>query len=338
MRPVVPPATRRRDLSAIAYGFMASKALFAGLEIGLFAHLSGGPLGVAELAARSGVAPHRMRTLVRALAAVGLLVEDGERCANAPAAQHHLAGAGLGEYYRLQVGRQIYPALTHLDAGIAGTGAAFDTLGGLLADPEQARTFTAAQHGGSLDAARVLADRLALGGATRLLDVGGGSGAFAIALCRRNPGLHATVLDHPAVVAIAREYRDEAGLAERIDTLDGDAVRSDWPPDQNVVLMSYLLSALGEAEIDTVLAKARTCLRPGGLLIVHDFMLDDDGPGPTAAALWFLQYLAYSDDAVSFTAAELTGRLHGAGFAPEPAEVLIPEITRVVTAQKRTSR
>jgi 2-hydroxy-4-(methylsulfanyl)butanoate S-methyltransferase len=328
------PATTRRDLSDIAYGFMASKALFAGLEIGLFGHLSGGPLGVAELAAATGVAPHRMRTLVRALAGVGLVVECGQRYANAPAAREHLAGGGLGEYYRLQVGRQIYPALTHLDACIAGGAAG--AFGGWMTDPEQARTFTVAQHAGSLDAARVLAGRVPLGGAARLLDVGGGSGAFAIALCRRNPGLHATVLDFPAVVAIARGYRDDAGLAERIDTVEGDAACSDWPPDQDVVLMSYLLSALGAAEVYTVLEKAHACLRPGGLLVVHDFVLDDDGPGPVAAALWFLQYLAYRDDAVSFTGAELADLLHGAGFAPEPAEVLIPEITRVVTARKET--
>ncbi len=338
MRTAAPPATRRRDLSDIAYGFMASKALFAGLEIGLFTHLSAGPLGVGELASVTGVAPHRMRTLVRALAGLGLVVEEGAGYANAPASGRHLAGGGLGEYFRMQVGRQLYPALAHLDAGLAGTGGAFDTLGGLLADPEQARTFTAAQHAGSLDAARVLAERVPLGSAARLLDVGGGSGAFAIALCRRNPGLHATVLDFPAVAAIAREYRDAAGLGERIDTVEGDAARCDWPPGQDVVLMSYLLSALGEAEIDTVLAKAHAGLRPGGLLVVHDFVLDDDGPGPAAAALWFLHYLAYRDDTVSFTGTELAGLLRGAGFGPAPAEVLIPGITRVVTARKGAVR
>jgi hypothetical protein len=98
--------------------------------------------------------------------------------------------------------------------------------------------------------------------------------------------------------------------------------------------MSYLLSALGECEIDTVLRKAHDCLAPGGLLLVHDFMLDDSGPGPALAALWFLQYLAYRSDGVSFSAAGLSDQLRGAGFAPDPAAVLIPEITKVVLARK----
>jgi 2-hydroxy-4-(methylsulfanyl)butanoate S-methyltransferase len=98
--------------------------------------------------------------------------------------------------------------------------------------------------------------------------------------------------------------------------------------------MSYLLSTIGDREIDVVLASAHDCLRPGGLLIVHDFMLDDDGPGPALTALWFLQYIAYRADSVSFSARSLGARLRDAGFAPDAGEVLIPEITKVVQARK----
>ena len=167
----------------------------------------------------------------------------------------------------------------HLDAGLAGTGGAFDTLAGLLADPDEARTFTDAQHAGSLAAARVLAGRLDLGGARSLLDVGGGSGAFSIALCAANPGLRATVLDLPAVLAVAAEQRAAAGLTDRISLLPGDAPPAEWPGGQDVVLMSYLLSALDDEQIDVVLARAAACLDAGGLLVVHDFVLDDDGAG-----------------------------------------------------------
>jgi ubiquinone/menaquinone biosynthesis C-methylase UbiE len=241
--------------------------------------------------------------------------------------------------------------MLNLDAGIAGTGRAFDTMSALLSTPDDARTFTTAQHVGSLAAARVLADRvvpdrLPTGspgtGVIRLLDVGGGSGAFSIALCRRFPTLRATILDFPAVVEVARAYRDEAAMQDRIDLVGGDAVGTPWPSGQHVVLMSYLLSALGDeepgSEVEAVLAKAHDCLEPGGLLVVHDFMLDDAGPGPVAAALWFLQYLAYQPDATSFSAAELSGRLCRAGFDPQPATALIPGVTTVILARKQVDR
>ncbi|HSK60300.1 MAG TPA: methyltransferase [Actinomycetospora sp.] len=332
-REAVAPVADRLGLTHLAYGFMASKALFAALGIDLFSRLAAGERTLPELSASTGVAAHRLQTLLHALAGVGLVVAHPEGYANAPAAERHLvrgAPGELGDYFRLQVAQQVYPALLHLDAGLAGTGAAFDTWSGLLADPGEARLFTDAQHAGSVGPARRLADRLALAGPCSVLDVGGGSGAFSYALCARDSGVHATVLDLPAVVDVAREHRVRAGLTDRVALLAGDAVRDPWPGEHDVVLMSYLLSALGDAEIDVVLAKARACLRPGGLLVVHDFVLHDDGPGPAPAALWFLQYVASRPDAVSFSGATLATRLRGHGFEPRSPEVLIPEITKVV--------
>ena len=334
------PVTERRQLSALAYGFMASKAMFAALELDLFTCLAGGPRTGEQLAHATGIAPHRMRTLLRALAAVGLIVANGAGYTNAPASDRYLVrgrGQELGEYFRLQVGQQIYPALVHLDAGLAGTGGAFDTLAGLLAEPEEARTFTTAQHAGSLAAARALARRLDLRGTSSLLDVGGGSGAFSIALCLANPGLRATVLDLPAVLAVAAEQLATADLSDRIALLPGNAVEVAWPEGQDVVLMSYLLSALDETQIDGVLSRAQDSLRPGGLLIVHDFALDDVPPGPAFAALWFLQYLAYHPGGVSFSTAELLDRLRAHGFVQPSTETLIPEITTLVLSRKASS-
>ena len=335
------PATDPRRLSDIAYGFMASKALFAALELNLFTELAKGPRTCRELSASTGVAENRLQTLLHALTGLGLTVADQGCYTNAPAPQRwlvHGAPEDVGDYFRVQVAGQIYPALLHLDAGIAGTGAAFDTLRGLLSDPREAHTFIAAQHVGSLGAARALARRLPIRGAHRMLDVGGGSGAFSIALCERNPELRSTVLDLPAVADLARSYCGEAALGARIDVVAGDAVTCSWPGEQDIVLMSYLLSALGDGEVDLVLARALDSLRTGGLLVLHDFMLDDGGPGPALAALWFLQYVAYRSDAVSFSAAALRRRLRGHGFLPTITEVLIPGITKVVLARKETFR
>jgi ubiquinone/menaquinone biosynthesis C-methylase UbiE len=335
--PEVQPVTGRARISEIAYGFMASQALFAALEIDLFGHLTGGPVPVDEIATATGIARNRLTTLLHALASVGLVVEAGGRYTNSPAGARYLVRSSpqaFGEYIRLQVARQIYPAMLHLSSGLAGTGFAFGTFSDLLSRPDEARTFTQAQHAGSLAAARVLAGRIPLDGARRLLDVGGGSGAFTIAFCDRNPGLRATVLDFPAVADIAREYIDETGLAERVELLRGDAVHGGWPSGQDVVVLSYLLSAIGDRDIDTVLAEAHRCLDDGGLLVVHDFMLDDDGPGPAPAALWFLQYVSYRGDSVSFSAHDLITRLRLAGFEPDDGTVLIPEITKVIIARK----
>ena len=101
--------------------------------------------------------------------------------------------------------------------------------------------------------------------------------------------------------------------------------------------MSYLLSAVAEASFPLLFRKAWDALRPGGRLLIHDFMLDDDESGPALAALWFLHYLAGRVDGISFSAATLAPQLEAHGFADISDQVVIPEITRLVVCTKAGS-
>lgn len=329
------PATDVRDISRIAYAFMASKALFAALNVDLFTRLAGGAKDLATLAGETGVAPNRLDTLLAVLTSQGLLVRGTGGWANAPACERYLVRgtpADFGDYYRFQVDRLIYPALQHLDAGLAGIrdGLAprFDQL-----DPASAADFARAQHAGSLGPALLLAKSVDLGGRRTLLDVGGGSGAFSIVLCQAHPGLRATIVDYPNMIEVARRYVGEAGLDGRVHFVAGDAGHVAWPDGQDAVLMSYLLSAVPAQAIDPLIQRATKALRPGGLLLVHDFMLDDNRDGPALAAAWFLVYLAWSTDNASFTVADVRARLARHGFTEITAQPLVHEVTTVVAAR-----
>ena len=331
------PLTDVRDISRIAYGFIASKALFAALELDLFSRLLE-PKSTDALARESGIPARRVKTLLATLTALGLIVRDGDRFHNSPASERYLtrgSPASFGEYYRLQVNRQLYPALEHLDAGLAGDASnlAVDQEG-LLSDPAEAEIFSVAQHAASLGPAIRLATAIDLHGSRTLLDVAGGSGAFAITLCRHYPELAATIIDFPNVTEIARRFIADAGLSKRIELVGGSALDTEWPGNQDVVLMSYLLSAVKEDDIPTLLASAYRSLRPGGLLIVHDFMLDDDEQGPALAAQWFLMNLAFQPDAGSFSAATLGLLLAEQGFMSVSSQTLIPQITKIVVASR----
>jgi cyclopropane fatty-acyl-phospholipid synthase-like methyltransferase len=331
------PVEDVREISKIGYGFMASKALFVALDLELFGRLAAGPKALAELAQETGIAEHRLRTLVSALVGLGLLVETDDALSNAPASQAYLvpgAPAFFGDYFRYQVDRQVYPHLTQLDAALRGEAKPFYEM---LHDPEQAEIFTRAQHCGSLGPARLLARQVDLSGARRMLDVAGGSGAFSIVLCERHPELRSTILDFPTVVEVARDFVEEAGLNDRIDTLAGNALDTEWPGGQDVVLFSYLLSAVPADAIGVLFSKALACLAPGGRLLVHDFMLDDDRRGPTAAALWFLAFVS-DPGAVSLTPSELESAARKAGFEQVATRDLIPGLTRTLEARSSSLR
>ena len=332
-----PPVTDVRDISRIAYGFLASKALFAALHLDVFTRLAGSPKDAIALAAETGSAPHRLDTLLSALASVGLVVRTGDTYANAPASARYLVRGepgDFGDYYRHQVDRLIYPALAHLDAGLAGDvtrlAPGFDAW-----NSEDANDFSRAQHAGSLGPAALLARTVELAGRRTLLDVAGGSGAFSITLCRRHPALTATVIDFPRMIDVAQRFVREAGVDGRVTFVPGNALTTEWPAPSDVVLMSYLLSAVAGRDIDALLDRAWQALCPGGLLLVHDFMLDRDRTGPPLAAWWFLVYLAWGTENVSFTVADVVTRLERRGFADVTATPLVHGITQLVSAVKR---
>jgi hypothetical protein len=324
-----------RQISRIAYGFMASKALFAALDLGLFDLMAGKPITLEDLSERTRVATNRLSTLVSALMAMGLVVRSDEAYANAPATQRYLVRASdafLGDYYRLQIDKLIFPSLLGLTEGLLGRPTR--SMEQMLADPNDAILFSDSQHQGSMGPALLLARRLDLTGSHSLLDVAGGSGAFSIVLCQRYPELNSTIVDFPNVVDVARRYIDASGLTSRISLVPGDALEVEWPGKQDVVLMSYLLSAVGESAISTLMDRAWEALTPGGLLVLHDFMLVANRDGPREAALWFLIYLVQRTDSVSFSGRHLAGLLTQRGFVDVSSGELIPEITGLVLARK----
>ena len=330
----MPPITDVREISRIGYGFMASRALFAALDADVFGHLTDGPKPLETLARDTGLAAGRLRPLLNACVAIGLLARDGGGYGNAPASATYLvrtSPAYFGDYFRFQVSRQIYPTLLHLDAALRGERVDFY---GQLRDPEEASAFTRAQHSGSLGPAHVVAKLVDLTGARRLLDVAGGSGAFSIALSQRTPELRCTIIDFPSVVAVGRELVRDSGLADRIAFLDGDARDVTWPDANDVVLMSYLLSAVAEPSAHELLGKAHKALRPGGRLLVHDFMVDDDETGPPLAALWLLNAVTIDADVATLTPAWMASAARRAGFDDPRLTPVVPGTTRLLSARR----
>lgn len=332
-------AEQSEDVSRIAFGFMGSKALFAALEQGVFTRLSTGPATAADVAADSELDAERALTLMTALTGLGLLTVSEGKFANSPAAEAFLvkgAKYDFGDYLRLQVGRQMYGLLDQIEDALTdnlpkGATGSYEEW---FSDPADAKLYSDSQHAGSLGPARQLARSVDLSRARQMLDVGGGTGAFAITLCGANPDLRATIVDFPNVAAVGRGYVAAAGLSDRIAYAEGNALKSDWPDKQDVILMSYLLSGVPGETHEGLVARAFDHLAPGGRLFIHDFIVSADRSGPELAALWQLQHTAFTPRARSSDDAGLCRMLSDAGFAQVAAGPMIPEMTMLVEGQK----
>ncbi|GHG94979.1 methyltransferase [Pseudodonghicola xiamenensis] len=332
--------TEADQISEIAFGFMGSKALFAALGAGVFTHLADGPQSCAELAENCPLDEARTETLMTALAGLGLVQVQGDgRFANSPAADSFLvkgAKYDFGDYLRLQVGQQMYGLLDQIDDALQDNlpEEATASYAEWFSDPEEARLYSASQHSGSLGPARQLARQIDLSGAKTLLDVGGGTGAFAITLCQAFPDLTATIVDFPNVAALGRNYVARAGLSDRIAYVEGNALETAWPGAQDAVLMSYLFSGVPGETHDGLVGRAFDHLAPGGRFLLHDFVVRADRTGPKLAALWQLQHTAFTPRARSLDEGWLKQALAKAGFSDIDVGVMIPKMTMLASAVK----
>lgn len=329
------------DVSHIAFGFMASKALFAGLHIDVFTQLAGGAKSSKEIAEEAGIPINRVTTLMTALTSVGLVDRDdeGEIYANSPGAEAFLAKGAkyeFGDYLRYQIDQQMYPLLGQLNEVLDGTlnSDSIDSYQHWMADPEQASIYCEAQHAGSLGPGRTLARLVDLSAADTLLDVGGGTGAMSIRLLEAYPKLVSTIIDFPNVAEIGWQFIAKAGMVDRIRYIPSNALTAEWPSQQGAILMSYLFSGIPGTEVSRLVDYAFDCLAAGGSFMVHDFMVENDRTGPPMAALWQLQHMAFTPEARSVTPGWLRTRLQEAGFVDIQEDGMIPGLTRLIHARK----
>ena len=198
--------------------------------------------------------------LLNALASLDLVRKEGAVFHNTPVAARFLA-AGSPDSARhgdAAYGAAVAPVVRPDGVRANGHGGA-----GRRTRRGKHRAFIAAMHNNARQRAAQLARAVRAAGASRMLDVGGGSGAYAIAFAQANPQLRAEVFDQPAVLAIAERHIREAGLEERISTRVGDLRTDEFGGGYDLVLISAICHMLAEEENRNLLARVYRALAPG---------------------------------------------------------------------------
>ncbi len=199
-----------------------------------------------------------------------------------------------------------------------GPGAAFIYREGIDSAMEReasARALTLALAGRAHNVAPVLARNYPLDGARRLLDVGGGTGIYAIAWLQRHPGLTAIVWDRPEVLKVAREMAEAFGVVDRLELIPGDMFLDPVPTGADVVLLSNILHDWDVPACRELVARCASGLPTGGRLLVHDVFLNDALDGPLPVALYSAALFRLTEGR-AYSAAEYRDWLSEAGLQP----------------------
>jgi len=182
-----------------------------------------------------------------------------------------------------------------------------------MEDPAFADQFTAAMDCRGVYLGPAVACAVDFRGATRLLDVAGGSGIYACTIVARHPHLRATVLEKPPVDTVAQRAIERRGCAGKVDVVAGDMLRQNWPAGCDAHLISNVLHDWDEPVVKELLAHSYCALPPGGLLVNHDAHLNESKTGPLPVAR-YSALLMHSTEGRCYSVKEIGGWLEGAGF------------------------
>jgi cyclopropane fatty-acyl-phospholipid synthase-like methyltransferase len=147
----------------------------------------------------------------------------------------------------------------------------------------------------------------------RLLDLAGGHGWFAAEICKRHPGLTATVLDLPGSAAVGRRIIADAGMSGRVVHVEGDMLKDDLGGPYDAVLAFQIIHHLMPEQNAELFGKVRKSLIPGGKLAILDYFAPQDDRKSDASSLLGLHFYLTSA-AGTYSLEETTAWLNAAGF------------------------
>jgi hypothetical protein len=321
------PGSDTRDVWEIYLSPTWMPSLLVADELGVLESIAVAPGSTDELSARLGLNGRALGSVLALLASLGYLAPRAGRYHITDAARHHLLPSSPfywgGVWAAMRQHSPLYEQLLRalktpdpVDATPQSSGRNKRGVDGWATgslSPEAAASMMKYMHSHSAAAAVAVAQSDLFAGARRLLDVGGCSGVFSIALAERYPGLSCTIMDLPAVCELTLDYVKERELEDRIGCLAADMFRDSWPQGYDAVFFSNIFHDWRPA---TCLALARSAfdvLPAGGTINLHEMLLADDGAGPRTAAA-FSVLMAASTQGQQFTFAQLESLLSDAGF------------------------
>jgi demethylspheroidene O-methyltransferase len=339
------PLTRgitRREGEAmfdLVAGFVHSQCLSALVGLGTLTFLLDGPASLRRLAGAAAVPVPRMKVLLDAGVATGLLTRNdqtygltrrGAALTGVPGlsdmiAHHAVLYRDLSDPVAFFRG-ETKPGLAQFWPYVFGAGAA--------EDPETAARYSALMA----ETQAIVADEtlacVNLSGHSLLMDVGGGTGAFLAAALRATPGLRGRLFDLPGVVSAAGARFESAGLADRVDIHPGSFRDARLPQGADVISLVRVLYDHADDTVTALLSNVYDALPSGGRLVVSEPMTG--GQKPTRAGdAYFAIYTMAMETGRTRSPQDIVAALQGAGFqAVRHLRTHRPFVTSVVSGQK----
>jgi predicted O-methyltransferase YrrM len=302
--PLTAPEWTSETILRLSGDYWKTCTLHAGVKLDIITIIGKDCLSATEVAGRIKGDLRGVTMLLNALTAMRLLIHTADGYANTPAAKSFLSKDSdhyLG--YMIMHHHHLMESWSQLDKAVE-TGKPLRTRPS-QSDAARRESFLMGMFNIGMKVAPTVAAAVDLSQRRHLLDLGGGPGTYAIHFCKANPQLRATVYDLPGTRPFAEKTIAKFGLADRIAFVEGNYLHDNIPGTYDVALLSHILHAEGPADCRMLIRKAISVLQPGGLIMIHEFILDNTMDSPLHPALFALNMLlgtpagqAYSEEQI----------------------------------------
>ena len=197
---------------------------------------------------------------------------------------------------------------------------------------EQMQMFTHAMYGVSVGPAMALAKVFDFSSYNKLMDIGGGSGVYAIEVVKQNPNMSAVVLELEPACKVADQYIKRFDLQDKIHTQVLDFFKDNLPTDYDVAFLSHIIHFLDEEKDKILLKKIHDSLPNdrNSAIIISEWLLNDEKTGPVPSALMSLTMIVEQPQGRNYSFSEISKMLTDVGFTniekrplAGPAEIVI---------------
>ena len=300
------------ELLEISGFFWKTCTLHTAVKLDLFTVIGDESLTAGETAQKIDGAVNGVERLLNALVAMELLDKTDDKFSNTPSGQELLDKASpkyLGHI--IMHHHHLLESWSELDQAVK-SGKPQRTRSSYSKE-EWRESFLMGMFNMAMGMAPHIVPAIDVSNRQHLLDLGGGPGTYAIHYCLANDGLKATVYDLPTTRPFAEKTIQRFKLADRINFMDGNYLEDPVEGNYDVAWLSHILHGEGPDDCRMIIKKAVAALEPGGMIIIHDFILNNSMDGPLFPALFSLNMLLGTESGQSYSEEQIIDMLVAAG-------------------------
>jgi len=301
------------ELLEISGYFWKTCALHAAVKLDVFTAIGDAQLTGKEISKKLSGSQRGVERLLNGLTAMDLLVKADGKYANSPAGKTFLA-KDSAKYigHIIMHHHHLLESWSQLDqAVLSGRPVRARTS---FSNDEWRESFLMGMFNLAMGLAPKLVPLIDLSARRRLLDLGGGPGTYAIHFCLENPQLKATVYDLPTTRPFAEKTIEQFELTDKIQFAEGNYLNDPIKGRYDAIWLSHILHGEGPDDCRMIIQKAVGVLEPGGIIIIHDFILNNSMDGPLFPALFSLNMLLGTDSGQSYSEDQIIEMLSDAGI------------------------